>query len=244
MSACPYVHLVDRHFALRIRPAQERRLRAHLADCDVCREHYGRLLLLARLDPCAPSPLDRLARGLGLRGAPPRGRWLTLAVAALAAASALALWPRPAQEEGFTSRGAPASLPSVIVYRVRASGEALAAGSFIAATDELAFAYRNPGGRRFLLIFATDELRHVYWYYPSWTDAAQDPAAVPVRQTLQLVELPEAVAHRIAGGKLVVHALLVDRPIGVREIEARLARGATPLIDGADENQLALEVRR
>jgi len=36
-AACRFVRLVDRHFAAHIRPVQERILRAHVADCVVCR---------------------------------------------------------------------------------------------------------------------------------------------------------------------------------------------------------------
>jgi hypothetical protein len=243
-AACRFVRLVDRHFAAHIRPVQERILRAHVADCVVCRDRYSRHLLLARLDPRVPSTRDRLARGLGLRDRPPRGRWRSLAVVGLAAAGALALWPRPVLERKFTARGVPAAFQAVVVYRVNASGGTLPAGSFIGASDELAFAYRNPAGRKFLLVFGTDEHRRVYWYHPAWTDATEDPVAVPIRPTSELVELPEAISQRIEGSTLTIHTLLLDQPVRVREVEERLARGTAPLIAGAQEEALSLEVRK
>ena len=67
MVRCSKRCLVDRHFEGRILPAEERGLRKHLADCANCTKYYERRLLLARLEPEALKPKQRLARGLGFR---------------------------------------------------------------------------------------------------------------------------------------------------------------------------------
>ena len=67
------------------------------------------------------------------------------------------------------------------------------------ADDELAFAYRNPGGMTRLLVFAVDEHGHVYWYYPGWSDAADNPTAVPISSQPGLHELPASVLHKFDG---------------------------------------------
>ena len=241
-ASCTHARLVDLHFSLRIAPEGERALRAHLGGCDACRGRYRRQLLLARLDPGAASAQERLGRGLGLRSPARRRHWLALIGATAAAAAALAFWPRA--DADFTPRGTPASLPAVVVYRIDGGGSAQPAGRAIAPSDELAFAYRNPQGRKFILVFGVDEHQHVYWYHPAWTDAAQDPAAVPIRAGADLTELSEAIAHPIDGTRLTIRAVLLDRPVRVREVEDRLARGSTPLFADAHEESLVLEVRR
>jgi len=243
-ASCAHARLVDLHFALRIEPGQEREMRVHLEGCGSCRERYRRRLLLTSLDPRSPSMQERLARGLGLRARRSRRGWMAAFGAGVLAAASLALWARAAPDADFTARGGPGKLPAFVVYRLDASGVARHATEAISPGDELAFAYRNPGGRRFLLLFGTDEHGHVYWFHPGWTDVSQDPAAVPIRPSSELVELPEAIAHRLDGTRLTVHGVLLDSPLGVREVEDRLARGASPLIPGAQEEMLVLSVRR
>jgi hypothetical protein len=241
IATCANARLVDLHFSLRIAPAEERALRSHLVDCEGCRERYRRQLLLARLDPRAPAPADRLARGLGLRPGSRRRRFLlALATSGSVAMAALALWPRA--DAGFTPRGAPGHVPSVIVYRVVAKGPAQPVAGTIAASDELAFAYRNPRGHKYMMVFGVDEHRHVYWYHPAWTDPARDPAAVPIQPGTQLVELPEAISHSLDGSRLTIYALLLDDPVHVREVEDRLSRGTAPVAARSDEESLTLDV--
>src|SRR5439155_19489014 len=128
---------------------------------------YRRQLLLARLDPGAASAQERLGRGLGLRSPARRRHWLALIGATAAAAAALAFWPRADAE--FTPRGTPTALPAVVVYRIDGAGSAQPAGRAIAPSDELAFAYRNPQRRKFILVLAVYEHRHVHLHHPACT---------------------------------------------------------------------------
>jgi len=142
--------------------------------------------------------------------------------------------------EGVASRGAPANVaaaraPEVQVYRIftgrRGSNTSEKADGFVYAGDELAFAYRNPAGKGRLLVFAVDEHGHVYWYHPGWSDAGQNPTAVPISAEPGLHELPAAVLHKFDGERIMIHALFTDRELSVRQIEAAVAsaqRGHTP----------------
>ena len=169
MTDCALQTLVDRHFGGRSRLATDRQLREHLPTCATCRTRYDRQLLLARLDPRAPSAEDRLARGLGFSPAPKRYRYLLPAFAAVALC--FAVWPRSA---GFQARGTPEQL---FVYRVRAGQAPAQVSGEIAPGDELAFAYANARHRH-LLIYGVDEHGHVYWYHPAWPDGAAAPIAI------------------------------------------------------------------
>jgi hypothetical protein len=141
---------------------------------------------------------------------------------------------------GVASRGAPANVaaaraPEVEVYRIftgrRGSNTSEKADDFVYAGDELAFAYRNPARKRRLLVFAVDEHGHVYWYHPGWSDAGQNPTAVPISAEPGRHELPAAVLHKFDGERIMIHALFTDRELSVRQIEAAVAsveRGRSP----------------
>ena len=154
--------------------------------------------------------------------------------------------PTVASPGEMTTRGSPASVaaarsPEVQIYRFAhdaPAGVAERAGEVIQAADELAFAYRNPGGLARLMVFAVDEHGHVYWYHPGWSDAADNPTAVPISTAPGLHELPAAVLHKFDGERIMIHALFTDRDLSVRQIEGALAamarepgpRGVTPLV--------------
>ena len=59
--------LMRAHFGLDISSGRERQLRLHLVECAECSAWYERHLLVASLDPKAPSAERRLAVGLGLK---------------------------------------------------------------------------------------------------------------------------------------------------------------------------------
>ena len=252
--SCPTRALVDGHFGRGLSAARERTLRAHLPGCDACRAHYERHLLLAELDPRAPSAKQRLARGLGLRATAPRPvrAWASgLMLVATAACAALLVLPRLQTEDagdGFTARGGtpPAvALPAALqVYRALPDGRgAEPVTSRVRPDDALAFAYRNPLGMEHLLVFGVDEAGSVYWYHPAWTDAAQDPQAVPARPGGGPHELPEAVRHRTDGRQLTIYTLLSQRRIDVQSVEDAIRRagptGPLPAAFGA-ENPVVL----
>jgi hypothetical protein len=238
--------LVDAHFAGTISPADERSLRGHLPTCAACTAYYDRHIVLASLDPRSLRPEDRMAIGLGL--AQPRApfpAWSAIGAVAAAAVIALAvLQARPPVE--FAPRGAPAvGHPSFFAYRIDPASRLSAQGSTIRANDDLAFAFTNPGGLRRLLVYGVDEHRHVYWYYPAWSDPTDDPRAIVVDRGEALRELPEAIRHEIDGNRLTIHAVFLDEDVSVRQVERWLAEPRTsdePLPSTRYEERLTLAV--
>ena len=241
------------HFAGAAAPAAEREMRAHLPTCADCHELYERHLLLASLDPARVPIETRLARGLGLRPAPVPRRafvgWLSLCGAAAAAIILMgnlrgrpsphpideappASAPASASVPGVVARGgsenvAAALTPEVEIYRIftgrRGKNTSDKASDFVYAGDELAFAYRNPAGKGWLMVFAVDEHAHVYWYYPGWSDVMQNPTAVSISAEPGLHELRAAVFHKFDGERIMIHALFTDRELSVRQVEEVVA---------------------
>jgi hypothetical protein len=230
MKPCPERSLVAEHFRARLGPRDTARMRAHLDACEVCRALYRRHLLLERVDPKAPGPKARIAAGLGVALPRPRRAPWRWAVPSLAFAClvvlvvASALKPRPPDDDGFVARGGPSD-GAVIAYAIRGGEKPARVSTHIRPNDALAFAYTNPRGHKRLMIFAVDEQRRVYWYHPAWTDAADNPVAIPIDSGPSLRELPDAVTHRFTGKRLDVWALFRDEPTSVREVEAHVADG-------------------
>jgi hypothetical protein len=235
------------HFSGRISPSAERRLRTHLPSCQACRDRYERHLLIGGLDPTARAPALRIAAGLGLRFDQKgdvlpfwRRRLAALAVP-LAAAAVLVFWvmkepASPLREAGqssedFVARSArpTASVPPAFwIYRTPGGGDLLLVDHAIAAGDELAFAYTNPAGKAFLMIFGVDEHRHVFWFHPGWPPGQPAPLSIPAVAGPGPHELPAAIGHALDGRRLTVHAVWSDAPLSVNAVEeqVRAAAGA------------------
>jgi|SRR5688572_12909042 hypothetical protein len=220
---------IERHFAGRVDAREEAELRAHLPDCEPCRARYERHLLLERLTNGGSRAKQRLARGLGLRvAAEARAwpRWTAALTAAAAAAIALIVLVRPGEPSSpdFGTRSGSAALaPALLVYRILPGGPPVQVQGRISRNDELAFAYSNPAGKKYLWIFGVDEHRHVYWYYPAWPEGTSAPPPFAAQLGPGPHELPEAVRHDFDGSRLELYSLVSDEPISVAEIEARVA---------------------
>lgn len=214
--------LIDSHFRGAIAPTDERRMRAHVSDCETCRAHYRRRQIFASLDPAALSPEERLGRGLGF-GKPAR-RLAFPAVAALLAVAAVLFFVIRPHDDGFTARGNVLPLQSSIsVYRV-GDRTLLSASGAVRRDDELAFSYRNDSKKPYVMIFGVDEKGAVYWFYPAWTNESENPTALKTDPAQTTVQLPEAIKHPFAGKQLNIHGVFLDQPLTVREVEADLRK--------------------
>ncbi len=256
-TACPMRGRIEDHFARRLKPTAERTMREHLPDCVPCKRYYERHLLLQRLDPKASAAQERLGQALGLVPAPVSVAARSAAVVAVAALLAVGVYmTRPAVPglsdsegaSGFAARGAPLNEPEPLrVYRIRTGVTPEPVQGELRATDELAFAYQNAAGKKWLLIYGVDEHGHIYWFHPSWSDPDADPAAVPAQTGEGLHELPEAISHALDGGKLTLHGVLSDERLTVRRAESLMQgrEAGEPLpVPGAVTTSLSVKVKK
>ena len=248
---------IDAHFAGRVSEPAERAMREHLPACASCRRRYDRHLLLARLDPRALPAEQRLAVGLGFRAAPAawKRRLLTFAlpVAVAAVIALVVVRPRGSDDAGgFTARGPAAPAPIVArfwTYQVNPGGPPHLLDRQIGTGDYLAFAYSNPAGRPFVMIFGVDEHRHVYWFHPDWPANAAAPSSIPAIAGPGPHELAGAILHQFEGRRLNIVAVLSDRALSAAAIEAQVAAAgsfeALPSFgEGISTTQRVFEVRR
>ncbi|WP_426756059.1 hypothetical protein [Myxococcus sp. Y35] len=180
----------------------------------------------------------------------PTPRWWQLALVPVAVACLALLVvripPSTTVDEGFTARGAGnvTAQARLLAYAVAPGGHTSLLGPTLRPEQELAFAFRNPDAHRFLMVFARDTSGRVYWYHPSWTDPASNPSAIPIPAGDTLRELPEAISHPLAPGPLTLHAVFLESPLTVRQMESLVEQGDldTVLPAGADVTSLQLQV--
>jgi len=113
--------------------------------------------------------------------------------------------------------------------------------------DTLLFSYTNlgPDPFEYLMIFAIGADQRVYWFYPAYEAASENPLSIDV-ETGQAM-LADAVEHDYSEGGLEVYALFSHQPERVSQIEAWLRGRAEPLeaapIPGARLQRISLRVR-
>jgi hypothetical protein len=249
--------IIDRHFSGTSTPGREHEMREHLVACADCRDHYERHLRLVELDPGGALPREeRLARGLGLTPAPTVARasprWLALAFSASVACAFALVIVAGHRSPTLQARGAAKTPGSqLLVFEVgrRPPATVRPVSSSIRADSALAFAYANISHRRYLMVFAVDEDRRVYWYHPGWEKAADNPTAIDIERDDVVHELRQAVTHRFSGRRLQLWGVFMDRPMSVREMEALVAhappdagQGIRFEVSGADVTRLDLRL--
>jgi len=184
--------------------------------------------------------IDRQHATAGMAGGRARQRWLYGGVAtalAMAAGLLLALWLRPAGD-GFATKGGSVQTAErwagIKVWRVDRSGAVAALGTTMQADDALLFSYSNSGPDPFgyLMIFGVDQRGRVFWYHPAFTDAATDPAALPIQGGQVDVELTEQVRHELGTGRLTLYGLFTRQPLGVKIVEQEVARLRSVAVGG------------
>lgn len=188
-----------------------------------------------------------------------RPRWrrrlhVALPVAAAAAAAltlAVVLWPRfvaPPSRGGssaFIARGAPDNNPERwitlwVFQRSSARNKYVEVKRPIVANARLAFGYRNAdasrmAGRpyRYLMIFAVDAGKRVYWYYPAYERKGTNPESIALRVGRH--RLADEVQHDFKAGALRVFAVFSRRPLRVLAVEKTIARALREPGDGASQ---------
>ena len=229
-NRCKMQTHVDAHFSGRIKPKNENILRQHLKDCQSCRKYYNRHLIVSDLDPKALDAQTRLAIGLGFQPRKKSPSNIISYSASLTAVIALLIVFIPGvfstSENGFSKRGTTQTDPRILVFHLNQEKPPTLVESGIQASDELAFAYENPSGKKWLMVFGVDEHRNIYWYHPAWQDSSENPISVPILQTIGIKELPEAISHDIRGKALQIYGLFSDREMTVREIEELIKNNA------------------
>jgi hypothetical protein len=254
-STCPVRGSIEAHFRGRTTPDQEAAMRAHLPACEGCRALYERHLLYGELTKRGLPAIHRLGRGLGFQAQPAAPFWSLpgrLSVAGLAAAAGLTLVlggihlarKQEPVADGFTARGG-ASLsaaPELEMFRIDSSGRARPVVGWIAPGDDLGFAYRNPGGAGYLMVYAVDPGGQIYWFHPRWPEGTPAPRAVAITRSAERQELSQVVRHAFAASPLRVVALFSEQQLGVSDVEASLRAGQAAF-PGAVKLERSIEVR-
>jgi len=246
---------IDRHFEGRLDTRGEAAMREHLPECADCRAHYRRHLLYSRLARKGAPPRERLARGLGLRLAPRQSEGrasgpLAVGGVVLALAAVLLLvrtrHRSGVEDGGFVARGGGAPAAALWIYRLADHHRPEIVGDRVSGADELAFAYGNAAGKRYVAIFAADEHRHLYWYYPAWPPGRTTPPAADVAAQAGPGphELREAVQHTFDGRHLSLVTVLSDEPLNVAAVERAFRDGVEVPLGGAILPPDAIVLRR
>lgn len=224
--------LVDRHFAGRGTPTRDGRMFQHLRSCAPCRERYRTYATLEAMT----AEGDDQARARLQRGVFPAARrrlWVGAGLGmAVACAAVLTLVLRPA-DDGFRARGGGAGTsegahrPTLAIFRVAADGvtRTQRAGGQIRSGEPLAFSFTNPGDYARLMVFAVDDGGRVFWFWPAWTNPADDPSSIIISPGSEPMELGESVRHPLRPGHVTIYGLFSPADHRVREVEAALARG-------------------
>lgn len=180
---------------------------------------------------------------------PKRSRWPAYAGAlAVAAGFALFFFPRGASEDGFRAKGLSTATEDkwagVKAFVVEADATSRPLDAALDSGANVVFTYTNLGERPYdyLMIFGVDAEGAVHWYYPAWTDASENPAAVRIRGESGDVPLPDRVAHDLPSGRYVIHAVFMRSPKTVREAEALIEHDGARFAD-AHVQRIEVDVR-
>jgi hypothetical protein len=155
--------------------------------------------------------------------------------AGLAAAAALTLvlvWPgldsAPTESEQFRPKAAgPAAAGrerwvGLKAFEATGAAQPSPLDEELARQSGLLFSYTNLGPKpyRYLAVFAVDRAGQVYWYFPAFLSAAENPLSIPIEQGVADAELAEIVRHDFNPGPLAIYGAFSDQVLSVSEIEA------------------------
>lgn len=236
------------HFQNALSPTQERRMRHHLARCEVCRALYDvQYFLEQKTHPEAHHRHARMEHALfgpPIHRATSYSHW-TIRIGIPATAMALLFLVGIYsffRSDTLNFREKSASMDTLVSDRFvslyaykRIDDRALEpSDGKLHNKQALAFAYSNNAQNtfRYLMVFAVDESYEIYWYYPAWTNASANPPAIPIRAGSG-IELPEEIIHDYKGRTLTLYALFMQKQMRVDDIEKLVATLSSKLISPA-----------
>jgi hypothetical protein len=113
------------------------------------------------------------------------------------------------------------------VFRLSGDAAPEPLGDVLHLDDGLLFSYTNlgPAPFSFLMVFGVDEQRRVYWYYPAFMDARDDPKAIDIQKGVSRFALDEVIAHPYQLGTLTLFGLFSDHALSVSALESAVGRG-------------------
>ncbi len=171
-----------------------------------------------------------------------------LAGALACAAAVLLVVVQRSEPDQFRSKGTgPSSqqaLSGIEIYSVHSDAAPVRLGPTLSRGDGLLFSYVNGGPNPYshLMIFAVDERGAIFWFYPAFEDATQDPQSFSIAPSTQPGELRDLVRHDFVPGLLAVYAVFSRAPLTVSEIESRVREVArSPGWDPGRPAPLSLE---
>lgn len=129
------------------------------------------------------------------------------------------------------------------IYRAVPNQAPERVGESLDRRDALLFSYTNlgPDPFEYLMIFGIGDDQRVYWFYPAYEAASQNPQSIDIDPGNAL--LTDAIEHDYRAGGLEVYALFSHQPLHVSQVEARVEALATAPIPGTSVRKTSLRVR-
>ncbi|MBW1809652.1 MAG: hypothetical protein JRJ87_15765 [Deltaproteobacteria bacterium] len=235
------------HLANSLPGQQAELLEQHLTSCQHCSKAHAEFAAMTRrLAPDSgefddPELVDdvmtlvRLGRANPERlspAKPVRRAWLLAGSAAcLSAALVFFLWPAATQDEStrIRTRGGLSSdtdrWVSLKVLRATEEGYQQVSRK-ISSDDALAFVYDNrlESQHDYLMVLGVSERGRVYWYYPAYQQAGQNPQSIRIEKSKWSVQLPDQVRHQLNPGRLRIFALFTRQALDVEMVESIIKR--------------------
>ena len=247
---CPAFDEILQHLEQDLSVSRSKEIEDHLVLCSFCRKAVSDIRSVTSRIATEPgefrSPefvkrvVSKASASLNdtpIARAWPRWVWPVLAMPLAAAAVSLIVLPLRSSvphdsDSSFSARGAASFDPNRwISLRVFHPGVTPGAYAEVEGTilrdDPLVFSVRNAAqsSYRFMMIFGIQDTGSVYWYYPAYNDAQQNPKSVPIEASAETKSLGEEIRHKLSPGWLRVVGLFSDRPLDVATIERLVERG-------------------
>lgn len=220
-------------------------LEQHLTTCERCSKAHAEFASMTkRLAPDSgefddPELVDdvmtlvRLGRAEPERlspAGPTRRAWLLAGLAAcLSAVLLLVIWPQVTQDDSksIRTRGGLSSdtdrWVSLKVLRATDDGYRPVSKK-ISSDDALAFVYdnRQESPHDYLMVLGVSEHGQVYWYYPAFQQAGQNPRSIRIEKGRRPVQLPDQVRHELKPGRYRIFALFSNQALDVELVESAI----------------------